>query len=160
MEKILKISYSSFNNDWTLFQRFLLKNSDSKFEIIDDIDLTFNYKVKDLGRIVKICGTIDLFRSKIECLGSLKFVGEDINMSGTLITDIGDLEYVSGNVNLTGARIKSLNNLKYVGGNLALYGSAVETFSKLEYVGGVISLSKQNDIPKNELLKFKHNIIY
>ena len=71
------------------------------------------------------------------------------------IFNLGNLVLVDGALSLSRSPIQSLGNLEYVGGVLDLYKTSIKSLGNLEYVGDHIWLSKDHQIPKEQLIKFK-----
>ena len=134
MEKLLKIPYTVFNNDWDLLQQFLVRRGNPRYEIVGDVDLNNRKDIFDLGNLVRVYGDFDLAETQIESLENL--------------------EYVSGTLGLRKTPIQSLGSLEYVGGYLNLQWSSIQSLGNLQYVGTII-LSKSHQIPKEQLTKFK-----
>ena len=118
-EKILKLDFDVFNNDWNLLQRFLDKKGNPPYKIIGDLDLR-GVDVVTLGSLVGVEGDLDLHGSKIKSLGNLKSVGGYLNLGYTKIESLGNLKSVGGYLNLMNTNITSLGNLQYVGSYLNL----------------------------------------
>ena len=136
MEKLLKIPYKVFN-DWNLLQQFLDRRGNPRYELVGDVKLNFRSDIINLGNLVRVDGDLDLAETQIESLGNL--------------------EYVGGHLFLWKTPIESLGNLEYVGDYLNLYGTTIKSLKNLQYVGGTIFLSKDHQIPEEQLIKFKFN---
>ena len=133
MEKLLKIPYKVFN-DWDQLQQFLERKGNPRYELVGDVELHGRKDIFDLGNLVRVDGTLNLFNSSIQSLGSLEYVGGDLDLIYTPIKSLGKLEYVGWILDLRDSPIKSLGNLEYV---------------------GTIILSKRHQIPEKQLTKFK-----
>ena len=97
-EKILKLNFDVFNNDWNLLQRFLDKKGNPPYKIIGDLDLR-NYDIKTLGSLVGVEGNLNLgYHKTIKSLGNLKSVGGYLFLEGTNIKSLGNLESVGGDL--------------------------------------------------------------
>ena len=155
MEKLLKIPYTVFNNDWDLLQQFLQRRGNPRYELVGDVDLNNRKDIFDLGNLVRVYGDLDLFVSSIQSLGNLKYVGGYLRLTATPIQSLGNLEYVGGNLDLIGCQIKSLGNLVRVDGYLDLAFSSIQSLGNLQHVGRTIYLSDDHQIPKEQLTKFK-----
>mgnify|MGYP001809887783 FL=1 len=136
MEKLLKIPYNVFY-DWDLLQQFLERRGNPKYELVGDVDLSYKKDIFDLGNLVRVDGKLDLFKTSIQSLGNL--------------------EYVGGYLDLVGTPIQSLGNLEYVGGYLDLRNTPIESLGNLQYVGEEFWLSRNHQIPEEQLTKFKFN---
>ena len=135
MEKLLKIPYTVFNDNWNLLQQFLDRRGNPRYELVGDVYLLGRKDIFDLGNLVRVYGDLNLYNSSIQSLGSL--------------------EYVSGSLLLWETPIESLGNLKYVGSYLDLRFTPIKSLGNLEYVGEEIWLSKNHQISQEELTKFK-----
>lgn len=159
-DKVLKISFSTFGDDWDLLQRFLIKRGNPPYCITDDLDLRDNEEIETLGNLIwvrgnldlvrssivslgsliSVRGYLDLYRSNIESLGNLTTVGDSLNISETEITSLGNLTYVGGFLDVSNTPIKSLNNLKEIGDDLLGLPTPLESFGALEAIGGSLQL--------------------
>ena len=141
MEKLLKVPYNVFNEDWDLLQQFLERRGNPRYEIVGHVTFFNRQDIFNLGNLVRVDGELDLRYTPIESLGNLEYVGEDLHLDKT--------------------PIKSLGNLKYVGGNLSLRYTQIQSLGNLEYVGNTIRLRKNHNLPQeelNKLNKFNHTI--
>ena len=134
MEKLLKIPYSVFN-DWDQLQQFLERRGNPRYEIVGDVDLRGKKDIIDLGNLVRVDGDLYLNYTPIESLGNLVRVEDNLAVTRTPIESLGNLQYVGTYLNLRFTPIESLGNLKYV--------------------GAAVILSRQHQIPKEQLTKFK-----
>ena len=98
-DKILRLDFDTFNNDWDLLQRFLEKKGNPPY---------------------KITGNLDLEHSDIKSLGNLQSVGGNLYLYSSNIKSLGNLEFVVRNLDLRHSSIESLENLQSVGGFLDL----------------------------------------
>ena len=73
----------------------------------------------------------------------------------TDITNLGCLVRIYGNLYLFSTSIQSLENLEYVNGYLDLRETPIKSFGNLEYVGKKICLSRNHQIPEEQLTEFK-----
>ena len=135
MEKLLKIPYTVFNNNWDLLQQFLEGKGNPRYELIGDVDLAGQKYIFDLGNLFRVDGHLFLEKSSIQSLGNLF--------------------RVDGAFSLYKSPIQSLGNLEYVGGNLFLFNTPIESLGNLQYVGNTIYLSKNHQIPEEQLIRFK-----
>lgn len=129
-EKILKIYFDVFNNDWNLLQKFLERRGNPLYYLIGDVDLRSSH-IKTLGELVGIEGNLNAYKSNLESLGKLKHVSGDIHLQFTNVNTLGNLEYVGKDLDLMYSKVWSLGNLQYVGGDLHLSSAPVS--SVLEY---------------------------
>ena len=120
-EKLLKIpSLKFFNNDWSILQKFLESQGNSRYSIGGNLDLR-RTDIETLGNLVRVGGFLDLGFSDIKSLGNLERVGGSLNLASCKnLQSLGDLKYVDGWLDLGGTRIETLGNLEYVGGWLDL----------------------------------------
>ena len=113
------------------------KRGNPRYELVGNVFLANRKDISDLGNLVRVDGYLGLQLSSIQSLGNL--------------------EYVGGGLDLRKTQIKSLENLEYVGDYLNLYGTTIKSLKNLQYVGGTIFLSKDHQIPEEQLIKFKFN---
>jgi len=139
-DKILKISFKVFDNDWNTLQEFLNKRGNPPYIITDDVSLYKNKEIKTLGSLISVEGYLYLNRTSIKSLGNLISVGSSLDLKDTSIESLGNLTSVGGSFNLYNTSIKSLGNLTYVGGVLFLKGTPIENFGNLTHVGGDLYL--------------------
>ena len=85
MNEILKIPFAVFDNDWDDLQLFLKHRGNPPYEINDDLNL-FGSKIKSLGNLTSVGGSLDLRKSKIEDLGNLTSVGGWLDLRNTLLS--------------------------------------------------------------------------
>ena len=124
-ELILRIpTFSLFDNDWNLLQRYMEKKGNPKYSIGGDLDLA-RTPIKSLGNLQSVGGNLYLYGAKIKSLENLQSVGGYLDLYETPIESLGNLQSVGGYLDLYGAKIKSLGNLQSVGGNLNLYGTPI-----------------------------------
>ena len=123
-EKIIKIPFEVFDNDWDALQTFLEGRGNPKYSITDDLDLR-ETSIKSLGNLTSVGGNLLLLRTKIKSLGNLTYVGGNLNLRKTPIESLGNLTSVGGDLNLFGTQIKSLGNLTSVGGNFYLSNTSM-----------------------------------
>jgi hypothetical protein len=155
-DKILKVPFVIFDNDWEALQMFLRKRGNPPYIITDDVDLS-KAKLKSLGslimvqgdltlpayfefntftNLIKVDGNLQLSYSVIKSLGSLRSVGGYLNLSYTSVESLGELMYVGERLNLKWCtELKSLDNLVHVGSDLWIQHSSVTSFGKLKHVG-------------------------
>ena len=158
-DSILKIPFSSFNDNWDVLQKFLNKRGNPLYILKGDVNLAGNKKITTLGNLISVEGNLHLEKTSIQSLENLTSVGGDLNLYGAPIKSLGNLKSVGGSIymvysdietlgNLTSvggelrlelSKFKSLGDLTTVGGSLFLQDSNVESLGKLTYVGGVLS---------------------
>ena len=155
MEKLLKIPYTVFNNNWDQLQQFLERKGNPRYELVGNVDLNNRKDIIDLGNLVRVYGDLRLFGSSIQSLGKLEYVGGELDLYYTPIKSLKNLKHVGGNLSLENTSIKFLKNLEYVGGDLDLMVTPIQSLGNLEYVVGEIILSKSHQIPEEQLTKFK-----
>ena len=154
MEKLLKIPYAVFN-DWDLLQQFLERKGNPRYELVGDVKFHGRKDIFDLGNLVRVYGDLGLFGSSIQSLGSLEYVGGYLDLKSTPIESLGNLQYVGRYLDLVETPIESLGNLEYVGGVLDLYKTSIKSLGNLKHVGDAIYLSRNHQIPEEQLTKFK-----
>lgn len=128
-----------------------------KFLNFSNLTIPFSFVVRDkriktLGRIELINGSLGLDEIKIENLGDLEQIMGDLWFSGSdefkrrgfKLRTLNPLKRVGGNVSIRGRSVTSLGTLNYVGGNLSLRFSGVKNLGSLKYVGGNLLVSKYN----------------
>lgn len=145
-DKILKIYFDVFNNDWGLLQKFLERRGNPIYYLEGDVDLSATDPIETLGNLVGIEGNVNAYRSKLESLGKLKHVSGNVFLHFTNVNTLGNLEYVGGDLDLLYSKVWSLGKLQYVGGDLNLSSTPVSSISEYEQlqsqieVGGEIYL--------------------
>ena len=159
MDTIIKIPYAVFN-DWDLLQQFLERKGNPRYEIVGDVNLGNRKDIFNLGNLVRVYGYLDLEGTPIQSLGRLEYVGGSLSLDQTPIKSLGNLVRVYGNLNLKYTPIQSLGNLEYVAGSLDLIRTPIESLGNLKSVGDEIMLSKDHQIPPEQLTKFKDQIEY
>ena len=98
-DRILKLDFDVFNNDWDVLQRFLERRGNPPYEIIGNLDL-YESNIESLGNLQSVGGYLDLRLSKIESLGNLQSVGGDLDLFNTNIESLGNLQSVDGYLKL------------------------------------------------------------
>lgn len=131
-EKILRIPFAAFGNDWDLLQKFLEKKGNPPYEITDDLNLPES-EIKSLGNLVSVGGDLNLYESNIKSLGDLVSVGGYLDLSETNVESLGNLTSVGGHLDLSVTDVKSLGNLTSVGDYLDLrYTPLTKKYTKDE----------------------------
>ena len=118
-EKVLRIPFAAFGNDWDDLQLFLKHRGNPPYEIMDNLDLSES-DVKSLGNLTSVGGSLDLRYCEIEDFGNLTSVGGDLILYESNIKSLGSLTSVGGYLDLRFSGIQSLGNLTSVGGDLDL----------------------------------------
>ena len=139
-DKIRKIDFEVFNNDWNVLQKFLERRGNPPYIITGDLDLRNNKTIESLGNLQSVGGDLALSFSKIKSLGDLQSVGGTLFLTDTNIKDLGNLQSVGSDLNLYNSNIESLGNLVSVGGYLFLRNSNIESLGNLQSVGGDLYL--------------------
>ena len=125
-ELILRVpTFSLFDNDWDLLQKYMEKKGDPKYSIEGDLDL-YGVKIKSLGNLQSVGGSLDLGGTPIESLGNLQSVGGYLNLLGTQIKSLGNLQSVGGDLHLSETPIskkyseQEIRDMVNVNGNIYL----------------------------------------
>ena len=124
-EKVLRVPFVSFGNDWDVLQRFLERRGNPPYEIMDNLDLKIS-KVESLGNLTSVEGYLDLFNSEIKDLGNLTSVGGYLNLAFTKIQSLGNLTSVEGYLDLINTPLskkyseEEIRSMVEVGGNVYL----------------------------------------
>ena len=85
----------------------------------------------------------------------------DVNLNTRKdIFDLGNLVLVNGHLLLNETPIESLGNLEYVNGILDIYNTPLQSLENLKYVAETIYLSRNHQIPDEQLTRFKFKIFY
>ena len=155
MEKLLKIPYTVFNNEWDLLQKFLERRGNPRYELVGFVDLSFRDDIFNLGNLVRVDGDLQLSWSSIQSLGGLEYVNGHLSLYSTPIESLGNLKYVGAKLDLAYSSIQSLGNLEYVGDHLLLFYTPIQSLGNLKYVDIAIWLSENHEIPEDELTRFK-----
>ena len=134
-EKILKLQFSVFNNDWDLLQKFINRRGNPPYIIDGSLNLYNRQDVKSLGSLIEVKGDLDLNDTPIESLGNLISVGGNLDLGDTPIESLGNLTSVGGWLYLERTPIESLGNLTSVGETLSLAGTPIKSLGNLTYVG-------------------------
>jgi len=121
-DKILKLSFDLFDNDWDALQLFLKRRNNPPYILVGTVDLTEGRDVETLGSVVEIWGNLRAGHSSLRSLGNLTKVAGSVNLSKSPVQSLGNLTYVGGRagLNLAGTDIKSLGNLTFVADDLNL----------------------------------------
>ncbi len=125
-QKILKIPYAAFREDWDLFQKFLKMKGNPKYIIVGNVDLRDRQDISDLKNLVGVEGYLWLSRSSVESLGELEFVDGEFDLyDSDYIKTLGKLKKVVRGLDLGFSSIESLGELEYVGGDLYVYNTNI-----------------------------------
>ena len=121
-DKILKLRFDLFDNNWDDLQSFLKKRGNPPYILIGSVELTDRRDVETLGSVIEIWGNLRAGHSSLRSLGNLTKVGGSVNLSKSPIQSLGNLTHVFGNsgLSLGGTNIKSLGNLNFVKDDLYL----------------------------------------
>jgi hypothetical protein len=104
-DRILKLDFDTFNNDWELLQKFLDKKGNPPYMITGDLYLT-EQKIKSLGNLVSVEGDLSLMGCKnLRSLGNLQSVGGFLDLGYTSIKSLGNLRSVGKFISLVGTLI-------------------------------------------------------
>ncbi len=133
-DKLLKIPFSAFDNDWDLLQEYLKRKGNPPYILRGDIDLNDNEEITTLGSLISVEGNVNLWDSSIKSIGNLTSVTDSFNIGGTLITSLGNLKFVGSSLLAHGTPIQSLGNLTSVGGDLDLRRTQIESLGNLKSV--------------------------
>ena len=144
-DRIFKLDFDVFNNDWNLLQRFLDKKGNPPYKLIGDLDL-YGAAIESLGNLVFVGGNLFLADSKIESLGTLESVGGYLDLMNTNITSLGNLKSVGGNLTFVNTKIESLGNLEYVGGYLDLQLTPLSEKTTKEEIRNMPNLTIEGEI--------------
>ena len=133
-EKILKLDFDVFGNDWDALQGLIQGRGNPPYILIGNINLRERKDVKSLGSLYKLGGSIDAAKSSLSSLGMLKSVTGDVNLFGSNVSSLGSLEWVGGNgfgLNIGKTNVSSLGKLQFVAGDLYAKGSTLSKNSDL-----------------------------
>ena len=139
-EKILKLPFSAFDNDWNLLQEFLKRKGNPPYILIGDLNLGTRKDITSLGSLIEINGSLNLFASSIESIGNLISVDDDLDLGWTDIKDLGNLTHVGGSLLLYKTEILDLGNLTYVGDDLSLLATPVSRIYSEEQIRDVVDV--------------------
>ena len=150
-DKILKLSYDLFDNDWDDLQKFLKKRGNPPYILVGTVDLTDRRDVQTLGSVVEIWGNLRAGHSSLSSLGNLTKISGSVNLSKSPIQSLGNLTYVGGGggLSLGGTNIKSLGNLNFVKDDLYLKNTPFSRAANINtrrdilnkvFVGGTVFL--------------------
>jgi len=140
-DKLLKIPFSAFGNDWHSLQEYLKGKGNPPYILRGNIDLNDNGEITTLGNLISVEGSVSLGDSQIKSLGNLTSVGGHLFLYGTQIKSLGNLTSVEGDLDLAETPTKSLGNLTSVGGYLNLRYTPIESLGNLTSVGGGLYLT-------------------
>lgn len=94
-EKILKVPFEVFDNDWSLLQDVINKKGNPPYILSGFLDLSNRGDIRSLGSIVGVEGNVILSSSDIESLGNLMFVTGFLDLDDTNISSLEKLNSVS-----------------------------------------------------------------
>ena len=101
-EKILKIPFEVFNNDWNKLQKFLERKGNPLYSLIGYLDL-YKTSIKSLGNLQSVGGYLDLRNTQIKSLGNLQSVGGDLYLNNTPISKKYSIEEIRQMVEVGGS---------------------------------------------------------
>ena len=150
-DKILKLRFDLFDNDWDDLQSFLKKRGNPPYILVGSVELTDRRDVETLGSVIEIWGNLRAGHSSLRSLGNLTKVGGSVNLSKSPIQSLGNLTHVFGNsgLSLGGTNIKSLGNLNFVKDDLYLKNTPFSRAANINtrqdilnkvFVGGTVFL--------------------
>ena len=153
-DKILKLSYDLFDNNWDDLQNFLKKRGNPPYILVGTVELTDRRDVETLGSVVEIWGNLRANHTSLRSLGNLTKVSGNVSFFKSPIQSLGNLTYVGGKVglNLAGTDIKSLGNLTFVADDLNLKRTPFSRAANLNtrrdilnkvFVGGTVFLDME-----------------
>jgi hypothetical protein len=103
-DKILKVSFNVFDNEWNTLQEFLNRRGNPPYIITDNVSLYGNKEIKSLGNLISVEGYLVLTRTSIESLGNLTSVKGYLDLRYTPISkkysrkEIRDMVEVGGDI--------------------------------------------------------------
>ena len=124
-DRLLTIPAEDFADNWEGFINvYNKKNKYDGIELDGDLNI-YDLDVKDIERILNevviVTGNLDLFNiTRIKSLGRLEKVGGKLDLFKTSIKSLKNLVSVGGSLVLTASSIEDLDKLKSVGGSLNL----------------------------------------
>lgn len=150
-DKILKLSYDLFDNDWDDLQEYLKIKGNPPYILVGSVELTERIDVETLGSVVEIFGYLRAGHSSLRSLGNLTKISGSVNLFNAPVQSLGNLTYVGGGggLNINGTNIKSLGNLNFVKDDLYLRNTPFAKMSNINtkqdilnkvFVGGTIYL--------------------
>lgn len=134
------------------------KNTINSEFIKRDLDLRKNKKIKSLGKLKKVEGSV-LSSTELLDLGNLEYVGRDLFFpDDSKIKSLGKLKRVERDI-FCSPSIQNLGDLEYVGRDLNLIAcDNLKTLGKIKHIGGTIFMNKNSKITK-EYVKEKYNML-
>ena len=150
-DKILKLSYNLFDNNWDDLQEYLKRKGNPPYILIGSVELTDRRDVETLGSVVEIWGNLLAKKSSLRSLGNLTKISGSVNLFNAPIQSLGNLTYVfgGGGLNINDTNIKSLGNLNFVKDDLYLRNTPLSRAANINtkrdiankvFVGGTIFL--------------------
>jgi len=124
-EKILKIPFEVFNNDWNKLQKFLERKGNPLYSLIGILNLK-DTQIKSLGNLQSVGGNLDLYKTSIKSLDNLTSVGGYLDLENTQIESLGNLQSVGGDLFIGNTpiskkySIEEIRQMVEVGGNIYL----------------------------------------
>jgi hypothetical protein len=153
-DKILKLRFDLFDNDWDVLQLFLKRRNNPPYILVGTVELTDRRDVETLGSVVEIWGNLRANYTSLRSLGNLTKVSGNVSFFKSPIQSLGNLTYVGGKagLNLAGTDIKSLGNLSFVADDLNLKRTPFSREAKIDtrrdilnkvFVGGTVFLDME-----------------
>ena len=126
-KNLLEISVDEFLPIWSIFIKTYKKKGFDGIKLEGDLNI-YDLDVKDIERILNevviVTGNLDLFNiTRIKSLGRLEKVGGKLDLFKTSIKSLKNLVSVGGSLDLTASSIEDLDKLKSVGGSLNLFNT-------------------------------------
>jgi hypothetical protein len=127
-DRLYPLPANDFVENWEDFiNTYKRKNKYDGFELDGDLNI-YDLDVKDIERILNevviVTGNLDLFNiTRIKSLGRLEKVGGKLDLFKTSIKSLKNLVSVGGSLDLTASSIEDLDKLKSVGGSLNLFNT-------------------------------------
>jgi hypothetical protein len=139
-EKVLRIPFAAFDNNWDDLQKFLEKRGFPPYEITDDLDLR-RTDIESLGNLTSVKGWLYLSYNTVESLGNLTSVGNWLDLEGSeKVKSLGNLTSVGGDLYLRRSNVESLGNLTSVGGDLYLTGTPLSKKYSREEIRSMVEI--------------------
>ena len=100
-DKIRKIDFNIFNNDWDLLQKFLERRGNPSYILIGDLDL-YSSNIESLGNLKSVGDNLYLSNSNIKFLRNLQSVGGDLDLRNTPLSEKTTEEEIRNQVEIGG----------------------------------------------------------
>ena len=141
-EKVLRIPFAAFGNDWDDLQLFLKHRGNPPYMITDDLDLS-ETNVKSLGNLTSVGGSFNWAYCNIKSLGNLTSVGGYLYLYKSKLESLGNLTSVGGGLYLFRSKTESLGNLTSVEGDLDLSETPLSREYSEEKIRSIIEVGGQ-----------------